>query len=117
MADLRDDFEYQRALRDCAEKLAALPGRLKAEFDAALEERREPFNIEPITLIRADLVCRAIEAIKDPTGDLKEICKVQARSCKSQGKAKVGLLSEQLAAILAAAGIALKEPIVAPVQG
>ena len=117
----QDDFDYQVALRDCHEKLAALPARLQAEFDSALEERRKPFPILPITAIRADLVCAAIAKIgtvpetKVGSITLKAICRDQASACKRHGSTEVGLYSEQLAAILDAAGIKLKEPIVAHV--
>jgi hypothetical protein len=113
--NMRDEFEYQRALRDCEEKLAALPARLQAEFDEALEERREPFTIQPVTAIRADLVCQAIKAIKNVPKELTEIVKVQSRSCGRLGKEVVGLNSDQLAAILLAAGVKPKEPVIAQV--
>lgn len=130
--ELRQKFDYDVAIRDCEEKLSNWESRLKAEFDEAMEDRREPFTIQPLTQIRAHLVYLAIQKIQSPIPEgLKEIVRVQSRSCgPRRGPASptgareilpnnelVALNSDQLYAILQAAGLARKELVVAPVQG
>jgi hypothetical protein len=119
----QDEFDYEVALRDCEQKLEALDKRLQAEFMEALEDGRAVFPIIPNTAIRADLVCKAIERIGPEVPNallgqmsLKDVCRDQKRACKKLGTEVVALQSDQLAAILNAAGIR-KGAAVAPVQG
>ncbi len=106
MLDAKEEFQLQRAYRDAAEKVAAIPGRLKAEFALAEAEKREPFDILPLTEIPANLVVHAIENIKgEVPNELSEAIGVQRRSCRLHSGTNVLLLSVQLKAILDAAGL------------
>ena len=107
----RDEFDLQRAYRDAAAKVEALPGRLKDEFQQAEAEQRDPIPVQPHTEIPGRLVVYAIDQIKgEQTKELSEIMGVQRRSCALHSNSKVILLSDQLKAILDAAGLAPKEP-------
>ena len=114
MFDELETLELQHVLRDCTVKMAELPERLKAQFMAAVQEGRKPYLIQPLSAIRAELVVKAIEAIGEVPHQtvgvmsLKEICRSQKRSCGDLAGHTVALMSDQLAAILKAAGI--KEP-------
>ena len=110
MLNQREQFEVRRAYKDASAKVEALPARLDAEFKLAEEEKREPFPIEPLTEIPANLVVAAIEQIKgDVPSELSSIMAGQRLACSKLGKLKVLLLSEQLKAILDAAGIVPKD--------
>ncbi len=107
---LKEEFELTRAYKDAAAKVAALPNRLKDEFQQAEAENREPFEIQPLTEIPGKLVVYAIDKIKgDVSPELAYIIGVQRRSCSTHFKSKVLLLSEQLKMILDAAGLDVKE--------
>jgi len=102
----KEEFELKRAYNDAAEKVAALPNRLKDEFQQAEAENREPFDVTPLTEIPAKLVVYAIDKISgDVAPELAYILGVQRKSCAQHVKAKVTLLSEQLKMILDAAGL------------
>lgn len=105
----RDEFDLQRAYKDASEKVAALPNRLRDEYQQAEADNREPFDIEPLTEIPGRLVVYAIDQIKGSVpSELTEIMGVQRRSCAQHAKAKVLLLSAQLKMILDAAGLGEK---------
>jgi hypothetical protein len=113
----RDEFDLKRAYKDAAEKVAALPDRLKDEFQQAEAENREPLPVEPMTEIPGRLVVYAIDRISgDVPNELSEIIGVQRRSCAQHAKSKVILLSVQLKMILDAAGLGEKQAN-APVHG
>ncbi len=103
----KEEFELKRSYKDAAEKVAALPNRLKDEFQQADAERREPFDITPLTGIPPALVVYAIDKISgDVNPELSYIMGVQRRSCSMLIKEKeVFLLSSQLKMILDAAGV------------
>lgn len=120
MLNERDKALLGSAYRDAAKKVADLPGRIKDEDQQAEAEKREPYPIQPLTAVSAELVVKAIEAIKDVPQELGEIVRVQRQSCSKLGNATVYLLSEQLAPLLTAAGIgepATPTPTPAPVEG
>lgn len=98
--------ELQRAYKDAASKVAALPERIKDEEQQAEAEHREPLPIEPLTAISAPLVVKAIATITDnASNELADIIGVQRRTCAKVGKTQVYLLSEQVKLLLEAAGI------------
>lgn len=112
----RDEFDLKRAYADAAQKVAALPDRLKDEFQQAEAESREPLPIQPHTEIPGRLVVYAIDQIKgEPSKELSEIIGVQRRSCALHAKSNVILCSDQLKMILDAAGLG-KSDLNAPVQ-
>jgi hypothetical protein len=100
-----DTRTLKRSHADAAAKVAALPNRIRDEEQQAEAENREPGIIEPLTGISAGLLLKAIEEIEDAPADLSEIIGVQRRACRDLGNRQVYLLSEQLLAILTAAGI------------
>lgn len=105
MLSEQEKSDIARAYKDAADKAASLPARLKDEAQQAEAENREPYPVQPLTGVAANLVVKAIEEIKgDVSADLSEIIGVQRRSCGKLGKVKVYLLSEQLKDILDAAG-------------
>lgn len=119
MANLspRDEFDLKRAYKDAAEKVAALPDRLKDEFQQAEAENREPLPIEPLTEIPGRLVVFAIDRISgEVPKELADVMGVQRKSCAAHAKSKVILLSDQLKMILDAAGLGEKQAN-APVHG
>ena len=106
----RDVFDLAKAYKDAAEKVAALPDRLKDEFQQAEAEQREPVPVQPLTEIPGRLVVYAIDKIEgEQSKELSEIMGVQRRSCALHSNSKVILHSDQLKAILDAAGLAPKE--------
>lgn len=121
-------LELGHILADCKAKMAALPERLKSQFLEAVQDGRRPYAIEPKTAICAALVVKVIEAI-DPASlesdkrkfppaayTLKQIARDQRRACSQLGREEVALNSDQLAALIEAAGIAApKEDLIATV--
>lgn len=127
-----EDLELQHILRDCRVKMAELPQRLKDEFLDAVSEGRAAYAIQPVSLIRASLLHQVIESLGDkqipPTKfpplqlTLAECIKDQRRACGPRrvregrevkevpNNELVGINSDQLQAILEAAGIDVKEP-------
>ena len=124
-----ENLELQHALRDCQVKLQDLDQRLQDEFLDAVEEGRQPYTICPNTAIRADLayrLCQAIPAERHATicgaYSLKFIIAAQRKACgprrvRSRGEVTyipntetVALNSDQLAALLTAAGVTVTEP-------
>lgn len=100
-----EEHELKRAHKDASAKAAALPDRITAELQLADEEGRKPIPIQPLTPIPANLVVAAIDRIKEPTGELGDICRDQRRACAKLGKREVAILSQHLKMILDAAGI------------
>lgn len=102
----QDEFELKLAVKDAADKVAALPGRLKDEFQQAEAEQRDPVPVQPLTEIPGRLVVYAIDQIKgEVSEELAEVMGVQRRSCAQHAKSKVVLHSDQLKMIFDAAGI------------
>lgn len=103
-----DKLDLERAYRDAQAKAAALPNRLRDEYEQAEAENREPFPVTPLTAIRADLVLHCCEAIKGKASkELAAIVAVQKNACTPHGSDVVYLLSEQVAALLSAAGVSV----------
>lgn len=100
----KDKLDLQYIYRDAAAKCAALPARLKDEYQQAEVERREPFPIEPLATIPASLLVTAIDAIKDP-GELASIAGSQRAACATLGNRKVHVLAADVKTLLEASGL------------
>lgn len=101
-----DKLLLARSLKHAKANAAMLKERLRDEFDQADAEKREPFPITPLTGIRADLVKWACDAgAAKADSRLSAVIGVQRNSCKSLGDVEVFLLSEDVVALLTAAGI------------
>jgi hypothetical protein len=95
-----------RVYRDAAAKVAELPDRFKDEDQQSEAEKRQPYPITPYTALTADVVVKICAAIPQPIpDDIKPIWTVQRNACKALGSEPVYLLSEQVLALLKAAGI------------
>jgi hypothetical protein len=100
----KEKFEITRAYRDASRKCGELKARQKDEFQQAEAENREPIEITPLTEIRANLLFAVIQSIKEVPTEISEVVGVQRRASESLGESQLYLLSNQLLAILLAAG-------------
>jgi hypothetical protein len=89
---------------DAAAKLAALPGRLKAEAEQAQKERRRPFNIAPLTEVDPASLSAALAAITDPPKDLAECVGSLTAVCQNQTD-PFAMRCDQLVEVLKLAGV------------
>lgn len=104
--NIADQLDLERAYKDASTKVAALPDRLRDEYQQADAEGRKPIPIQPLTPIRADLVIAILGNIQgDPPKDLEHVITAQKRSCALHGKNEVALSSEQLKALMDAANV------------
>ena len=101
-----EKLELGRVYKDAKVKTDSLPARLKDEYQQAEVENRQPYAVEPLTSIKASLLMKAIgEITTEPPKDCAEWIGVQRKACSKLGDAMVALRSEQLKAILDAAGV------------
>lgn len=116
----QDQRELERAYKDAAAKVAALPARVLDEEQQAEADNRECVPIQPLTRVPAGALVRAIEQIADELPpDVAEIVSSQRRACSQiadwTGTQHVFLLSKHLKIILDAAGFGPKDKVDAPV--
>jgi hypothetical protein len=105
--EAHDKAKLAGYLADAKEKLASLPERIAAEREAAANDDppRQPFPIRPLTEVEPAPLAKALGAItSEPDGALKETVKTWTRVCSRQ-TAPFAVYSDQLAAVLALAGI------------
>lgn len=100
----KDKFDLRRAYKDAAAKTAQLAARMRDEYQQAEADNREPIIITPLTALPANLVVAACEAVKECPDDLRPIVDSQKNACEQLENRIVYLLSEQMKAILEAAG-------------
>lgn len=104
--------QLQRAYKDAAAKVAALPARIKDEEQQSEADRREPLPIEPLTGVAAPLVVKAIADIKGTLGEeAAGVIASQQKACSAIGTARVYLRSDHLKTILEAAGFGTNAPV------
>lgn len=94
----------QEYLADAKAKLAALPARIESEQQAADEEGRYPFPIQPLTEVKPEVLRAALAAMKSPPEGAAEAAKVVRRVCCTQHE-PFAMRSDHLLALLTAAGV------------
>lgn len=102
--DNRTKANIVLAYQHASECVKALPAREKAEYDAAIKQRRMPDRIAPMTSLMASSVVAICQGV-DAGGDIGELADLQLQACEPHGDMEVALLSTQLKALIEASSV------------
>src|SRR4030095_15032032 len=86
-------------LADAQEKERALPARIKAEAEAAKQERRKPYQITPHTEVSPGPMLAAIESIENIPDNVAPFVGTARNTCETLGL-PFSMRCDQIIAIL-----------------
>lgn len=106
--------KLQKLAKDAADKVAALPDRIKAEEELAAEEERQPYEITPHTEVEPAVVAPILKQLNDVPADVAETVANMRRCCRLFPNQPFAMRSDQLLAVLGLAKVQPPKP--APVE-